>query len=148
MTAPNNSDNPTATEDRFSGLYPDNTYPLVDGELDIEQQKRLQARQESDRTPRVSSDDPYDDHPPFTSRGPGAPAVLGVINPTAPSYNTTTHVLTIPVEANVEYYNVTTDAVLPAGTSTLTTATTVGARVAEGYRIPEATTKQWSYTVV
>lgn len=49
---PNNHRNPAAETNRFTGLYPDNTYPLVDGQLDIEQQKRLQARQESNRTPR------------------------------------------------------------------------------------------------
>lgn len=70
MTQPNNSDNPAAETNRFSGVYPDNTYPLVDGELDFEQQKRLQARQESDRTRRVSSDAAHAAHPPFTEKGP------------------------------------------------------------------------------
>lgn len=70
MTQPNNSDNPAATENRFSGLYPDNSYPEVDGQLDFEQEKRLQAREESERTPRVSSDDPLADHPAFTEKGP------------------------------------------------------------------------------
>lgn len=70
MTTPaeNNSNVPTATENQFTGLYPDNTYPLVDGELDAEQEQRKQARDEHDRTPRVSSEDPYVDHPPLTER--------------------------------------------------------------------------------
>lgn len=69
MTEPNPAySDPTLETGRFSGLYPDNTYPEVDGELDEEQQKRLQARQEHDRTPRESSDDPYADHPPLTEK--------------------------------------------------------------------------------
>lgn len=148
---PQNHLNPTATESRFSGLYPDNAYPLVEGQPDLEQQKRLQARQESDRTPRVSSDDPYADHPPFTERGPAASVILDAVNPLVPAYNTTTHVLTTPTKAHIKYYNITDPedvVLLPAGTSTLTVATTVEARPDEGYRIPETTTKQWSYTVV
>lgn len=69
---PQNHHNPDATENRFTGLHPDNTYPLVDGELDFEQQKRLQARQEGARTRRVSSDAPRAAHPPFTEKGPDA----------------------------------------------------------------------------
>lgn len=72
MTTPDPHYDPTATENRFTGLYPDNDYPLVDGELDFEQEKRLQARQESDRTPRESSNAPYAAHPPFTEKGPDA----------------------------------------------------------------------------
>ena len=74
MSTPNsnNSNNPSATENRFSGLYPDNSYPEVDGQLDFEQEKRLQARQESDRTPRVSSNAALADHPAFTEKGPDA----------------------------------------------------------------------------
>lgn len=70
MTTPelDAKEDPNRTEGRFSGLYPDNTYPLVDGELDEEQERRLQARQEHDRTPRESSDDPYEDHPPLTEK--------------------------------------------------------------------------------
>ena len=72
MTDPDNRDNPEATENRFTGLYPDNSYPLVAGQLDFEQEKRRQARLEHDRTPRVSSDSPYAAHPPFTEKGPDA----------------------------------------------------------------------------
>lgn len=51
-----------------SGVYPNNTYPLVEGELDFEQQKRLQARQES-----AWARDPENNvHPPFTTKGPDA----------------------------------------------------------------------------
>lgn len=68
MTTPdNNSSNPDATENRFSGVYPDNSYPLVDGQLDFEQEKRLQARQESEW---ARGDRP--NHPPFTEKGPDA----------------------------------------------------------------------------
>lgn len=67
---PNNHHNPAAETHRFSGLHPDNSYPLVDGELDFEQQKRLQARQESARTRRVSSDAAHAAHPSFTEKGP------------------------------------------------------------------------------
>lgn len=59
---------PSLTEGRFTGLHPDNSYPLVDGNLDEEQEKRRQARLEGARTKRVSSDAPHADHPPFTER--------------------------------------------------------------------------------
>lgn len=78
---PNNHRNPLAEVGRFTGLYPDNTYPLVDGKLDVEQEKRKEARQESDRTPRgvlaTNGADVYDTpnetypaHPAFTEKGP------------------------------------------------------------------------------
>lgn len=73
MTTPDtNHNNPDATENRFTGLYPDNDYPLVDGQLDFEQEKRQQARDESERTKRVSSNTAYAAHPPFTVKGPDA----------------------------------------------------------------------------
>lgn len=50
-----------------SGVYPNNTYPLVDGQLDFEQEKRLQARQEHDK---ATGD--REDHPAFTRKGPDA----------------------------------------------------------------------------
>lgn len=68
MTTPDPQNDPNATENRFSGIYPNNTYPLVDGAPDEEQQKRLQARQEHDRTPRESSEDAYEDHPALTEK--------------------------------------------------------------------------------
>lgn len=67
---PNNHNNPAATENRFSGLYPNDSYPLVNGAPDFEQEKKAQARLESERTRRVSSDAPRAAHPPFTEKGP------------------------------------------------------------------------------
>lgn len=61
---------PNATVNRFSGIHPDNSYPEVDGQPDLVQEMKLQARQESARTRRESSDEPRDDHPAFVSEGP------------------------------------------------------------------------------
>lgn len=44
-----------------SGVHQDNNYPLVDGQLDEEQERRLQARQEHDWATGAR-----EDHPPFT----------------------------------------------------------------------------------
>jgi hypothetical protein len=70
MTTPadNNSNVPDAETERFTGLYPDNSYPLVDGELDEVQEQRKQARDEGARTRRVYSDTARVAHPPFTER--------------------------------------------------------------------------------
>lgn len=51
-----------------SGMYPNNTYPLVNGKLDEEQEKRKQARQESALTKRVASATPRASHPPLTNK--------------------------------------------------------------------------------
>lgn len=51
MTTPDPVDpkhDPHATENRFSGIHPDNSYPLDNGALDEEQERRLQARQETE----------------------------------------------------------------------------------------------------
>lgn len=60
---------PTSEEDlaTISGVHPNNDYPLVEGELDFEQQKRLQARQEHDWATGAR-----EDHPAFTRKGPDA----------------------------------------------------------------------------
>ncbi len=55
----------TPSDSVTSGVFPNNTYPLVNGELDFEQEKRLQARQEHDR-----AEGRRPDHPPFTEKGP------------------------------------------------------------------------------
>lgn len=69
MTTPNpQHSDPNATTDRFSGIYPNNTYPLDAGNLDAEQEQRKQARDESTLTRRVSSDAPRAAHPPLTER--------------------------------------------------------------------------------
>lgn len=65
---PNNYHNPDAETHRFSGLHPDNSYPEVDGQPDEVQQMKTQARQESARTRRVSTDTPHGAHPAFAAR--------------------------------------------------------------------------------
>lgn len=62
---PNNHFNPLAVDGEFTGLYPDNKYPLVDGKLDVEQEKRLEARQEHDWAEGTRPD-----HPPLTHKYP------------------------------------------------------------------------------
>lgn len=59
---------PDATVNRFSGIFPNNDYPLVNGVRDEVQERQAQARQEGARTRRESSDTPRDPHPPFTER--------------------------------------------------------------------------------
>lgn len=49
-----------------SGVHPNNTYPLVDGELDFEQEKRKQARDSTTATINRT------EQPPFTRKGPDA----------------------------------------------------------------------------
>lgn len=48
-----------------SGVYPDNAYPLVNGSIDAEQEKRLQARQESEVARGTRTE-----HPPLTRQFP------------------------------------------------------------------------------
>ena len=63
-----NDSNPTATTNRFSGVYPNNSYPLVGGKLDEVQEMRKQARDEGARTRRVSSAAARAPHPPLTKK--------------------------------------------------------------------------------
>lgn len=46
-----------------SGVHLNNEYPLVNGEVDEEQERRLQARQEHDKATGAR-----EDHPEFTRR--------------------------------------------------------------------------------
>lgn len=64
--APKND--PRRTEGRYSGIYPNNTYPLVAGKIDSEQEKRKQARLEGARTRRVASTTARAVHPPLASQ--------------------------------------------------------------------------------
>lgn len=50
-----------------TGIYPNNTYPLVDGKLDFEQEKRKQAR---DASAFARGD--LAEQVPFASKGPDA----------------------------------------------------------------------------
>ena len=64
-----NDANPAATTNRFSGLHPNNSYPLVSGKLDEVQEQKKQARDESARTRRVSNDaTPRVAHPALASK--------------------------------------------------------------------------------
>lgn len=55
-----------------SGVFPNNTYPLVSGKPDAEQEKRLQARQEHDFVTGKRAT-----RPPYTKQGPGVAAKPG-----------------------------------------------------------------------
>ena len=59
MPTPDNKLNST------TGVHPNNDYPLVDGQLDLAQEMKLQARQESEW---ARGERP--DHPPFATKGP------------------------------------------------------------------------------
>lgn len=61
---------PKRTTGRFTGIYPNNTYPLVAGKIDAEQERRKQARTESTRTKRVASATTRVAHPPLTKKFP------------------------------------------------------------------------------
>ena len=69
------------------------------------------------------------------------------VTPTAPTYNPTTHVLTIPTVTGVTYYDVTgeTPVTLSAGNTTLTRTTDVEARPNTGYSFPHNTDNDWTY---
>ena len=69
------------------------------------------------------------------------------VTPTAPTYNPTTHVLTIPTVTGVTYYDVTgeTPVTLSAGNTTLTRTTDVEARPNTGYNFPHNTDNDWTY---
>lgn len=62
---------------------------------------------------------------------------------TAPTYNSTTKVLTIPTVTGVEYY---VDGVKKVGTVTLTKNTIVNSRPASGYKFPDDTDDDWGFT--
>ena len=62
---PKNHHKASATEARFSGLHPNNSYPLVKRKLNSVEERKLQARQDSDfaRGKRAK-------RPAFTKKGP------------------------------------------------------------------------------
>lgn len=55
------------SESVVSGVNLNNDYPLVEGQLDFEQEKRLQARQESEFVRGTRAE-----RPAFTKKGPDA----------------------------------------------------------------------------
>lgn len=72
------------------------------------------------------------------------------VTPTAPAYNPTTKVLTIPNITGVEYWDVTdldNETKFTAGNVTLTETTDVEARPATGYNFPHNTDADWTYAV-
>jgi hypothetical protein len=65
--------------------------------------------------------------------------------PTAPTYNGTTHVITIPTVTGVVYK---IGGVTKTGTVTITTSTVVNAVPAPGYKFPAVTDDDWLFTYV
>lgn len=63
-------------------------------------------------------------------------------DPTSPTYNSTTKVITIPVVTGVVYQ---IDGVTKAGTVTITKDTVVTAKPAAGYKFPAVTDADWLY---
>lgn len=68
-----------------------------------------------------------------------------LVTPTAPSYNASTHVITVPVVTGVTYYDGTT---IATGTITLTTGQkkVITARTNAGYVFPDVTDDDWLFT--
>jgi HK97 family phage prohead protease len=66
-----------------------------------------------------------------------------VITPQAPTYNSTTHVITIPTQAGTVYK---IDGVTKTGTVTITEDTTVEADPASGYSFVHNSVQDWDYT--
>jgi hypothetical protein len=67
------------------------------------------------------------------------------VAPVAPTYNSTTHVITVPSVTGVNYY---IDGVKKTGTVTITDDTVVTAEPAEGYRFPAVTDNDWFFDFV
>jgi len=67
------------------------------------------------------------------------------VTPTAPTYNGTTHVITIPTVTGVVYQ---INGVTKTGTVTITTDTVVNAVPASGYRFPAVTDDDWFFDFV
>lgn len=64
---------------------------------------------------------------------------------TAPTYNSSTHVITIPTTTGVEYF---IDGVKKTGTVTITADTVVTAAPASGYKFPVVTDDDWYFDFV
>jgi len=67
-----------------------------------------------------------------------------LVTPTVPSYNGTTHVITIPTLAGVVY---SIDGTTKTGTVTITDTSEVEANPADGYSFPHNTNNTWTYVV-
>jgi len=67
------------------------------------------------------------------------------VAPVAPTYNPTTHVITIPAVTGVDYY---IDGVKKTGTVTISDDTVVTAEPSEGYRFPAVTDNDWFFDFV
>lgn len=72
-------------------------------------------------------------------------SLIEVVSVTAPTYNSTTHVITIPVVTGVEYF---VDGVKKTGTVTITKDTVVTAAPATGYKFPLVTDDDWYFDFV
>jgi hypothetical protein len=72
-------------------------------------------------------------------------SLIEVTTVTAPTYNSTTHVITIPTTTGVEYF---VDGVKKTGTVTITQDTVVTARPADGYKFPLVTDDDWYFDFV
>lgn len=64
------------------------------------------------------------------------------VTPTAPTYNSSTHVITIPTVTGVEYL---VDGEVVTGTVTITEDTVVTARATAGHRFPAVTDDDWFF---
>jgi hypothetical protein len=67
---------------------------------------------------------------------------IATVTPTAPTYNSTTKVITIPTVTGVEYM---IDGTVVTGTVTITEDTVVTARPTSGNRFPEVTDDDWYF---
>ncbi|QED11521.1 major tail protein [Arthrobacter phage Qui] len=72
-------------------------------------------------------------------------SLIEVTTVTAPTYNSTTHVITIPTTTGVEYF---VDGVKKTGTVTITKDTVVTAAPADGYKFPLVTDDDWYFDFV
>jgi hypothetical protein len=65
------------------------------------------------------------------------------VTPTAPTYNNSTHTLTIPTVTGVSYYNNATDELLAAGAQVITGDMVVKAKPNAGYAFPALVDDDW-----
>jgi hypothetical protein len=70
---------------------------------------------------------------------------VSTVTPTAPTFNSGTHVITIPSVTGVQYK---IDGKVVSGTKTITTDTVVTANPAPGYIFPEVTDDDWFFDFV
>lgn len=67
------------------------------------------------------------------------------VTPTAPTYDNSTHTLTIPTVTGVRYLNGETGDVYTGGAHTITEDTVVRAEALAGYKFPEVSDDDWYY---